>query len=112
MFKSFKFLSNNDNFYSEDYLFLQEDYLEGSSSWVWGPLEPSHIEFEIITVTTNGIREFLYMFPETFCVPIRTIVGPNGRVNSFESEYEDGWGFNIQTDTITIEYYIFLPSNY
>lgn len=102
--------NNND---SDEVLFTQEDFLdlEGSASWVWSPLSPAdNFQFEIITATTNGIREFLYMFPETFCVPIRTIVGPNGRRNYDESEYEDGWGFNIQTDPITIEYYVFLPN--
>ena len=111
MIKSFKFLSDNDNNYPDEVLFIQEDYLQGSASWSWFPLHPSdNFQFEIMTVTTNGIREFLYMFPEQFCVPVRTIVGPNGRVNHEESEYEDGWGFDIQTDQITIEYYVFLPN--
>lgn len=112
MVRSFKFMSDNDYDDSDDVLFIQDDFLEGSASWIWLPLHPEdNFQYEIITVTTNGIREFLYMFPETFCVPIRTIVGPNGRINSAESEYEDGWGFDIQTDPITIQYYVFLPNN-
>lgn len=112
MIKSFKFMSDNDNVDSDEVMFFQEDYLEGSASWTWSPLfPPDNFQYEIITVTTNGIRDFLYMFPETFCVPVRTIVGPNGRTNYDESEYEDGWGFDIQTDPITIEYYVFLPNN-
>ena len=105
-------MSDNDYDDSDDVLFIQDDFLEGSASWIWLPLHPEdNFQYEIITVTTNGIREFLYMFPETFCVPIRTIVGPNGRINSTESEYEDGLGFDIQTDPITIQYYVFLPNN-
>jgi len=105
-------MSDNDYDDSDDVLFIQDDFLEGSASWIWLPLHPEdNFQYEIITVTTNGIREFLYMFPETFCVPIRTIVGPNGRINSAESEYEDGWGFDIQIDPITIQYYVFLPNN-
>jgi len=112
MVRSFKFMSDNDYDDSDDVLFIQDDFLEGSASWIWLPLHPEdNFQYEIITVTTNGIREFLYMFPETFCVPIRTIVGPNGRINSAESEYEDGWGFDIQIDPITIQYYVFLPNN-
>jgi len=110
--RSFKFMSDNDYDDSDDVLYIHEDFLEGSASWTWYPLHPEdNFRFEIITVTTNGIREFLYMFPETFCVPVRTIVGPNGRINFSESEYENGWGFDIQTDPITIEYYIFLPND-
>ena len=105
-------MSDNDYDDSDDVLFIQDDFLEGSASWIWLPLHPEdNFQYEIITVTTNGIREFLYMFPETFCVPIRTIVGPNGRINSAESQYEDGLGFDIQTDPITIQYYVFLPNN-
>ena len=105
-------MSDNDYDDSDDVLFIQDDFLEGSASWTWYPLHPEdNFRFEIITVTTNGIREFLYMFPETFCVPVRTIVGPNGRLNYDESEYEDGWGFDIQTEPITIQYYVFLPNN-
>ena len=114
MDKSFKFMSDNDDndILGDEIYEVSEAFLEGSASWTWHPLHPEdNFRFEIITVTTNGIREFLYMFPETFCVPVRTIVGPNGRLNYDESEYEYGWGFDIQTDPITIEYYIFLPND-
>ena len=114
MVKSFKFMSDNDDndILGDEIYEVSEAFLEGSATWTWSPyVQLDNFQYEIITVQTNGIRDFLYMFPETFCVPVRSIVGPNGRLNNDESEYDDGWGFDIQTDPITIQYYVFLPNN-
>lgn len=58
---------------------------------------------EMVTSTHIGITSFLDNFPNRHVV-IVSITGPNGRSHTRSSHYDDGWGFNIIEDLITITY--------
>jgi hypothetical protein len=102
MIRDFKFFSDND----EEW--LPEGYinLEGRemASWMWDIyVTPTNVRYDLITVESNGIIEFLDSFHPQVIVGIHSIVGPNGVEHNGENE-GNGWGFNIQTDPITITY--------
>jgi hypothetical protein len=107
MIRDFKFLSNNnEDEIPEGYINLENIAM---ASWMWESLMvPSTATYQIVSVDTNGIIEFLRMFPSEMIVPVSSIVGPNGVVHNSENE-GNGWGFNIQTDPIHITYLRYIP---
>jgi hypothetical protein len=100
MVRDFKFFSNNDNDgIPEGYINLENVEI---ASWVWETsTHLPDVMYDIVSVNTNGIIEFLNMFPSQMIIPVSSIVGPNGVVHNGDG---DGWGFNIQTDPITVTY--------
>ena len=107
MIRDFKFLSdNNEDEIPEGYINLENIEM---ASWMWESLMvPSTATYQIVSADTNGIIEFLRMFPSEMIVPVSSIVGPNGVVHNGENE-GIGWGFNIQTDPIHVTYLRYLP---
>jgi len=101
--RNFKFLSDNDD--SDDDILPLED---NSPSWMWvsRPQSTEHIH-EVMITHHEGIRDFLSMFPDHTIVPVLKITGYNGveeRVHTGVEEYPDGWGFDITSDLLTIEW--------
>ena len=107
MIRDFKFLSdNNEDEIPEGYINLENIEM---ASWMCESLMvPSTATYQIVSADTNGIIEFLRMFPSEMIVPVSSIVGPNGVVHNGENE-GNGWGFNIQTDPIHVTYLRYLP---
>ena len=106
MIKDFKFLTDNDDDIPEGYINLENVEI---ATWMWESLMvPSTATYQIVSVDTNGIIEFLRMFPSEILVPVSSIVGPNGVVHNGENE-GIGWGFNIQTDPIHVTYLSYIP---
>ena len=106
MIKDFKFLTDNDDDMPEGYINLENVEI---ASWMGeSSMDPSDEMYDIISVDTNGIIEFLRMFPSQMVIPVSSIVGPNGVVHNSENE-GNGWGFNIQTDPIHITYLSYRP---
>jgi hypothetical protein len=97
--RQFKFLSDD----VEDELIIDEGY-EGAS-WIFGrPENLTQYQYDIVRENHYGIHSFLNHFPPGFIVTILSITGPNNRIHTDLTEYEDGWGFDITTDLITIEW--------
>lgn len=101
--KDFKFLSDN-----EDYI---EPLGDNSPSWMWvslwSELESSEQSLEVMITHHEGIRDFLRMFPDRAIIPVLKITGYNGveeRVHTGVEQYNDGWGFDITSDLLTIEW--------
>lgn len=101
--KSFKFLSENDE---DEMSYLDDD----SPSWIY---ETQHIipnvPYEVISSDCRGILEFLSMFPNRSIQVVRRISGlcvADGtiRVHDGNTDYPDGWGFDIREDLILIEW--------
>ena len=106
MIRNFKFLNDNDDDMPEGYINLENVEI---ATWMWESLMvPSTATYQIFSVDTDGIIEFLRMFPSEMIVPVSSIVGPNGVVHNGENE-GIGWGFNIQTDPIHITYLRYIP---
>jgi hypothetical protein len=107
MISRFKFLTDNDeDEIPEGYINLEN---ENIATWIWESLTPpSDTLYYIVSADTNGIIEFLRMFPSEMIVPVCSIVGPNGVVHNGGNE-GNGWGFNIQTDPIHITYLSYNP---
>jgi hypothetical protein len=96
--KLFKFFSDDEN----DEITI-EPY-EGTS-WMWGRREDlNQFQYDIVEENHYGIHSFLNQFPPTFVAYVLTIVGPNGRLHDIDSEYEDGWGFDITSGYINIKW--------
>ena len=101
MIDRFKFFSdNNEQEIPEGYVNLENMDLAG---WIWFHIQPSNYQnYEMVTVETNGIVNFLRLFHPQQIVVVVMIVGPNNRIHTGYGD--DGWGFNIQTDPLTITY--------
>lgn len=96
--KSFRFLDDND----DDDL-IEEGY--NGASWIFARREyVDPYRYDIVHSDHYGIHSFLDNFPFGFIVSILSITGPNGRIHCDDSEYEDGWGFDITSDLIRIEW--------
>ena len=75
------------------------------ATWTWGRLENLvQYQYDIVVNDYNGIHSFLSHFPNGFIAVVLSITGPNGRVHNIDAEYNDGWGFDITSDLITIEW--------
>jgi len=106
MIKDFKFLQDNDDDIPEGYINLENVEI---ASWMWESLMvPSDITYDLVTVQVNGIIEFLRMFPPQMIIPVSSIISQNGVIHNVENE-GIGWGFNIQTDPITVTYLRYRP---
>jgi hypothetical protein len=89
--REFKFFDENPKSYD-------------GASWIYGRLENlEEVRYNIITENHYGIHSFLNNFPSWFIIPILSITGPNGIVHNSENE-GIGWGFDITSDLITIEW--------
>jgi hypothetical protein len=102
--RNFKFLTDNDDS-DDDILPLDRN----SSSWMWvlNWPESTDLPHELIITHHEGIRDFLSMFPDYMIVPVLKITGYNGveeRVHTGVEDYPDGWGFDITSDLLTIEW--------
>lgn len=98
--KEFKFFNESKD--NEDEM-VDEGY--NGASWMFGLIE--HLDqyrYDILIDNHYGIHSFLNHFPPGFVVVILSITGPNGRVHNVNTEYEDGWGFDITSDLIRVEW--------
>jgi hypothetical protein len=108
MVRSFKFFSGNEEDELEEHLIETLD--DDSASWSWTSLLPlTNYTYDIVETQSDGIHEFLYRFPNRFIVPVLSITGPNGRFHDANTQYEDGWGFDITSDLLTIRFLRFEP---
>ncbi len=101
MIENFKFLSDDNDEIIEEW--------EGAT-WMWDGLDfpfqdLSNRRWEIITGEFVGIRDFLSQFPNNYIAVVHSITGNNIRHSSDSDEI--GWGFDILTEPITVEYYRF-----
>ena len=98
MMREFKFFNG-----SEDDDLIEHGY--DGASWIFGKVENlTQYQYDIVYSDHYGIHSFLNNFPPSFVVTILSITGPNGRVHNDDTEYEDGWGFDITSELITIEW--------
>ncbi len=86
---------------------------ENSPSWMWVEeyvLTPvPHHRWILMTDNCFGIRSFLNQFPDNFIIPVDSITG-NGIRHSFGNRNNgNGWGFDITSELITVEYYVLIP---
>jgi hypothetical protein len=96
-FKLLSGLSNNQREESDD-----EEYV--GASWIF--CREEHIDpyvYYVVVEYHNGIRSFLHQFPYHHVVSILSITGPNGIVHSADNE-NTGWGFDITSDLIRVEW--------
>ena len=97
--KPFQFLNNDE--YGDELTFTRYE----GASWMYGWIENlDQYQHEIVIEHHYGIHSFLNHFPVGFIVVILTITGPNGRIHNIDSEYSDGWGFDILSDLLIIEW--------
>ena len=88
-----------------------EDQGYDGASWIYGRVENlDQYQYEIIQEGHYGIRSFLNNFPNNFIITILSITGSNGRVHNADSDYPDGWGFDITRDRIIVEWVRFMYS--
>ena len=98
----FKFLTNNeDSFDDED-----GDYV--GASWIWVREETMvrlyGNRYTTIREQHYGIHSLLSRFEGPQIVNVKSITGPNGFVHNIDND-GTGWGFDITTDLITVEYF-------
>jgi hypothetical protein len=104
--KSFKFFEGvNPLSGDDDYEFFTnaDDFLP-SWSWVEDTFYSIDDRYILTTEQHRGIWGFLSQFEPNTIVPVYSIMGPNGILHTAETE-NDGWGFHIQRDLLTITYY-------
>ena len=98
MMREFKFFNGSE----------EDDLIEvgyDGASWIFGRVENlTQYRYDILVDNHYGIHSFLNNFPSGFVVTVLSITGPNGRVHNDDTEYEDGWGFDITSELITIEW--------
>lgn len=111
--KRFKFLTSNeledemvgyDLPMEEQEMIMDGDFTESDPSWMWAcemGIEDT-TQYESITVTCRGIREFLGRFPNHYIVPMVSITDGNHFHDCVNTS--DGWGFDIQNDELTFVY--------
>lgn len=100
--RDFKFLSDNDE---DDFIPLEDN----RPSWMWVSSwsESTGHTHDVMVTHHEGIRDFTDMFPDYAIVPVLKITGYRNqqeRVHTGIEEYEDGWGFDITSDLLTIEW--------
>jgi hypothetical protein len=78
------------------------------ASWMYGRIENLYqYNYEIIEENHYGIHSFLNQFESWFVITIISITGPDGFVHNSDNE-GTGWGFDITSDLITIEWVRFI----
>lgn len=102
--RDFKFLTDND----DDGLEI-EPLGENTPSWMWVSHWPesTNLPHEVMITHHEGIGDFLDMFPELAIIPVLKITGHIGqreRVHTGLEINQDGWGFDITSDLLTIEW--------
>lgn len=104
--RTFKFFKGNED---DDII----AYIEhNGASWIFGKVEHlNQYRYDILVDNYYGIHSFLNHFPPGDIVCIISITGPNGRVHTIDTEYEDGWGFDIVSDMLSIEWVRFRNDN-
>ncbi len=103
----FKFLSDNDDAPMDEIILQEREY--NGAAWMFGKRENlNQYQYEVVLEEYNGIHSFLNNFPPGFVVTILSIVGPNGRIHNNDTEYVDGWGFDITNDLMWIEWVRFI----
>ncbi len=101
MISGFKFFTGNE----DDDEFLIEPLDDESPSWTWTSLLPlEDYTYDVVETRSYGIHNFLSRFPNRFIVSVLSITGPNGRVHDANTQYDDGWGFDITSDLLTIKF--------
>lgn len=94
--KDFKLLSGFSNDEEIDRI--------NSSSWIFVSLDNvSPNDYEIVTEYHFGIWSFLSQFDSHQIIPVLSITGPNQVVHNI-STLNNGWGFEIVSDPITIKW--------
>lgn len=101
--RDFKFLSDNDE--DDDFIPLDDN----SPSWMWVSHWPesTNLPHEVMITHHEGIRDFLGMFPDYAIIPVLKITGHIGQIERVHTGLEinqDGWGFDITSDLLTIEW--------
>lgn len=100
MMKEFKFFTEPVD--DEDEI-VDEGY--DGASWIFGRRENlNQYQYEVVEEGHYGIHSFLNHFPPGFVVCILSITGPNGRIHNDDTDYPDGWGFDITRDRIIVEW--------
>ncbi len=97
--KPFKLLKGYEEY---EYTPLPED----TASWMWdSEFQMWNLDnrWSLTSITVTGIIEFLSLFPRFHIVPIHSITGNNIRHDGYSER--NGWGFDIQREVLTIEYY-------
>ena len=102
--RDFKFLSDND----DDGLEIVP-LGENTPSWMWVNDWPESTGYthEVMVTHHEGIGNFLDMFPDLAIIPVLKItgyVGQEERVHTGVENYNDGWGFDITSDLLTIQW--------
>ena len=106
MIHSFKFFWGRSRSFIEimDEIDSSDEYLP-SWSWAEEALHSHDDRYVVATEQREGIWDFLMRFPHDTVVPVISIMGPNGILHSEGINNNDGWGFDIDEDLITITYY-------
>lgn len=78
--------------------------------WQYGRIENlNQYRYDIMFDNHYGIRSFLNHFPSGYIAVVISITGPNGRIHNADTQYLDGWGFDILSDLIVVEWVRFRP---
>jgi hypothetical protein len=102
MIRDFKFFTGNEDDYEEEFPLPLDEH---GTSWTWTSLLPlENYTYDVVETHSNGIHAFLDRFPIGLCVPVLSITGPNGRFHDANTEYDDGWGFDVTSDLLTIKF--------
>jgi hypothetical protein len=100
--KPFKFFSENED-EEPSLVDIEIDGWDGAS-WMYGRVENlDQYQYDILIDNHYGIRSFLNEFPPGFIVTILSITGPDGRIHDIDN-CNNGWGFDILSDLIRIEW--------
>ena len=103
--RPFKFLNDNQ----EDVFVPTNNY---NSSWMWAnehPLtDPEGYHWELTEHRAHGIESFLHFFPNGFIIPVHSITCNGIRHDCNSPRF--GWGFDITSDLLFIEYYTLIPN--
>lgn len=101
--RDFKFLTDNDGGLEIQPL----DDNTPSWMWVYDWPESTGYTHEVMVTHHEGIRDFLSMFPDLAIISVLKITGYIGqeeRVHTGIENYDDGWGFDITSDLLTIQW--------
>ncbi len=97
--RNFKFLSDDEPLDFEEW---------DGATWSYVRLENlNQYNYDVMVENHYGIRSFLNNFPNNFIVSVLSITGPNGVVHTIDNQ-DTGWGFNILSDLITVQWVRYL----